>query len=54
MLNLPVKFKHIQRTLRELLKIDMEALSAQISETYGAEPATPVDDKIQDTDVELG
>jgi hypothetical protein len=54
MLNLPVKFKHIQRTLRELLNIDMEALSAKISETYGAEPGTPVNDDVQDTDVELG
>ena len=54
MLNLPVKFKHIQKTLRELLKIDMEALSAKISETYGAEPAIPVNDIVQDTDVELG
>ena len=54
MLNLPVKFKHIQRTLRKLLDIDMNALSAQISETYGAEPSAPVDDNVQDTDVELG
>jgi len=54
MLNLPVKFKHIQRTLRKLLDIDMNALSKQISETYGAEPSVPVDDNVQDTDVELG
>ena len=54
MLNLPVKFKHIQKKLRELLNIDMESLAAKISETFGAEPLAPVEDDVQDTDVELG
>ena len=54
-LSMPVKFKHIQRTLRRLLNIEVDDRKpVKVSEDYASEPNRPVNDSIQDTDVELG
>lgn len=52
-LSMPIKFKHIQRSLRKLLSIEVAEKTAQPVE-QASEPTRPVNDSIQDTDVELG
>ncbi|MFT5300618.1 MAG: serine/threonine protein kinase [Mariniblastus sp.] len=53
-LSMPVKFKHVQGVLRSLLKLDDEGSEPQPTLKVGAgEPAKPVSDRGQDTDVEL-
>lgn len=54
-LSMPVKFKKIQKTLRKLLDNgNNDAEPVKVIEEYASEPARPVNDSIQDTDVELG
>lgn len=54
-LSMPVKFKHIQKTLRHLLKLKVDdAKPVKVVEDYASEPTRPVNATIQDTDVELG
>jgi serine/threonine protein kinase len=54
-LTMPIKFKHLQKTLRSLLNIDIkDEKPVKVIEDYASEPNRPVNDSIQDTDVELG
>ncbi len=54
-LRMPIKFKHIQRTLRRLLDIRVDDSNpVKVIEDHTSEPTRPVNDSIQDTDVELG
>ncbi len=55
-LSMPVKFKHVQRALRSLLKLNIEEPSVSSANDIdeSTEPTRPVNDSIQDTDVELG
>ena len=54
-LSMPVKFKHVQKALRSLLKFELngDRSDSELPEE-SSEPTRPVDDSIQDTDVELG
>jgi len=55
-LSMPIKFKHVQRALRELLKLEVDEAKPRPQSDFDAssEPSRPVNDSIQDTDVELG
>ena len=53
-LSMPIKFKHVQRALRTLLKLDMEEAQVKHEVDEASEPSRPVNDSIGDTDVELG
>ena len=55
-LTLPIKFKHLQHGLRSLLNIRVQDANAAAPkmEREPTEPASSVNDSIQDTDVELG
>lgn len=51
-LAMPIKFKHVQRALREILKIEVAENPAPAMVSNASEPKTPVNDMAMDTDVD--